>query len=194
MPMAFHRQRGALMIEVLITIFILAIGLGGLMAMQSQLQKSEVETYQRTQALMLAQDMADRIAANRDNAADYAIGAEDDPASIGGEPCPAVPVPSTLQQRDRAEWCNALQGAGESQAGANVGALINGRGCVHEIDGGKEYVVTVVWQGLTPISSPTNICGEDDPNPFDGSVESGCINDLCRRAFTTVVRFGDLTL
>jgi type IV pilus assembly protein PilV len=187
-------QRGALMIEVLITIVILAIGLTGLLLMQTRLQKSEVEAYSRTQALMLANDMADKIAANRANAANYVIGAVDNPASVGGGACPAVPDPSTLQQRDTAEWCSTLKGAAEVQGGTNVGALIGGRGCVYAVDGGQEYVVTLVWQGLTPISSPTIICGKEAPNPFDGSVESGCQNDLCRRSYTTVVRLGDLTL
>lgn len=180
------------MIEVLITIVIVAIGLGGLMQMQGRLQKSEVESYQRTQAVMLANDMANRISTNRANAAGYVIGAEDDPASMGAAACPAVPSPSTLAQRDMAEWCNALKGAAEVQSATNVGALIGGRGCVYELLAEREYLVTVVWQGLTPISSPTIICGKEAPNPFDGSADSGCENDLCRRSFTTVVRFGTL--
>ena len=46
-------QRGALMIEVLVTIVICVIGLWGLTKVQSRLQMSEVESYQRSQALML---------------------------------------------------------------------------------------------------------------------------------------------
>jgi len=184
-------QRGALMIEVLVTIVIVAIGLTGLLLMQTRLQKSEVEAYQRTQALMLANDMANRISTNRANAAGYVIGGTGDPASTGvGSVCPVVPVPSTLQQRDLAEWCNALQGAAEVQSATRVGALIGGRGCVYELFGGTEYMITVVWQGMTPISSPPVICGEESPNPFDGGAE--CVNDLCRRSFTTVVRLGIL--
>ena len=46
------------MIEVLVTIAIVIIGLLGLLQLQTQLHKSEVESYQRTQALMLLEDMA----------------------------------------------------------------------------------------------------------------------------------------
>ena len=183
-------QRGALMIEVLITIVIVAIGLGGLMLMQSRLQKSEVEAYQRTQALMLINDMVNRISANRADAASYAIGAEDDETSIGGGVCPTASA--TLQERDRAEWCNALKGAAERESGNSVGALIGGRGCVYELAGGREYLVTVVWQGLTPISSPTVICGKEAPNPYDGPAGSDCVDDLCRRSLSTVIRLGTL--
>lgn len=178
------------MIEVLITIVIVAIGLLGLFSMQSRLQQSEVESYQRTQAMMLLNDMASRISANRANAADYVTGPSDDPASLGGTPCPTANA--TLQERDRAEWCDQIQGAAEVQSGANVGALINGRGCVYERFGGAEYQVTVVWQGLSPINSPNIICGKESPNPFDGPAGSSCVDDKCRRVVTTSVRLGEL--
>jgi type IV pilus assembly protein PilV len=185
-------QRGALMIEVLVTIAILAIGLTGLMQMQSRLQKSEMESYQRTQALMLVNDMASRISTNRADAASYVIGDPTDPTSIGDVTidCPtADPTSDTVQEVDRAEWCNALKGASERQGTSNVGALIGGRGCVYELADadGVEYMVSVVWQGLTPISAPSVICGKEPTNPYD-RVGSECVNDLCRRAVTTIVR------
>ena len=42
------------MIEVLVTIVICVIGLWGLTEVQARLQMSEMESYQRSQALMLA--------------------------------------------------------------------------------------------------------------------------------------------
>jgi type IV pilus assembly protein PilV len=175
------------MIEVLVTIVILAIGLLGLMNMQGRLQRSEVESYQRTQALMLLQDMASRIEVNRADTSSYVIGDPNDPASIGsGSTCPTAVA--TLQERDRKEWCEALQGAGETEGGTNVGAMIGGRGCVYELFGGAEYQVTVAWQGLGPISSPSVICGKGN---YDAA-GTECINDLCRRSVTTIVRLGDL--
>jgi type IV pilus assembly protein PilV len=191
---ATHRcpapQQGGLLIEVLVTIVILAIGLLGLMQMQGRLQKSEVESYQRSHALMLANDMATRISANRSNADSYIIGDPNDPTSLGGDPCPAGST--TVQEVDRAEWCNALQGASEVQSSDNVGGLINGRGCIYELVEDEEYMVTVVWQGLTPISAPPVICGRESPNPYDGPAGSDCVDDLCRRYVTTIVRLGNL--
>lgn len=188
-------QRGALMIEVLLTIVIIIIGLLGLMQMQGRLQKSEVESYQRSQALLLAKDMASRISTNRANASDYTIGDPNDPTSIGGTTCPTAV--STLQERDEREWCLALQGASESLSGEDVGGLINGRGCVYSLSGGREYQISVVWQGLTPIPvDPNNpgynkvICGMESPNPYDNGAQ--CTDDACRRTLTTVVRLGTL--
>src|SRR6185312_14583430 len=59
------RHAGYLMIEVLITVFILAIGLLGVVGLQARAEQAETDSYERTQALILLQDMADRISANR---------------------------------------------------------------------------------------------------------------------------------
>lgn len=187
------RQRGALMIEVLITIVIVLIGALGLIQMQSRLQKSEVESYQRTQAMILVNDMANRISANRANADSY-LTAGLDPAFLGGTAddwdCGTIGT-ADLTETDYTEWCEALQGAGEAQGGSSVGALIGGRGCVQSL-GTNQYLVSVVWQGMTPISAPpANVsCGA---NLYDDAT-TDCVNDLCRRYVTTVVRLADLDL
>lgn len=170
------------MIEVLVTIVILVIGLLGLAGLQARLQSSEMEAYQRAQALVLLSDMASRIATNRVNAASYVTTT---PLGVGMA-CPTGT--STPQQVDAGQWCNALQGAAETSSGNKVGAMVGGRGCVEGLGSG-EYLVTVAWQGLTPISAPPSsvTCGQ---NLYNGS---HCTEDRCRRAITTVVRIGDLT-
>ena len=70
--------------------------------------------------------------------------------------------------------------------------MIGGRGCVESI-GSSQYMVTVTWQGLVPISAPpaSVTCGQ---NAYDGSsAGANCINDLCRRAITTIVNIATLT-
>jgi type IV pilus assembly protein PilV len=179
-------QRGTTLIEVLVTLVILAIGLLGLAGLQTRLQASEMEAYQRAQALMLLNDMANRIATNRANAASYAIAVT---SPLGaGMTCPTTTA--TRQEIDRGEWCNALQGAGESDSGGNsVGAMVGGRGCVEAL-AGNEFLITVAWQGLTPLSAPpaSVACGGTS---YDGG--AGCTGGLCRRTVTTIVRIGDLT-
>jgi type IV pilus assembly protein PilV len=59
------RQGGFSLIEVLVTIGILMVGLLGLAALQTNATMAEMEAYQRSQALVLVQDLADRIAANK---------------------------------------------------------------------------------------------------------------------------------
>ncbi|HJV73070.1 MAG TPA: type IV pilus modification protein PilV [Noviherbaspirillum sp.] len=180
-------QRGTTMIEVLVTIVILAFGLLGLVGLQSRLQVSEMEAYQRSQALILLEDMANRISTNRNNAASYVTGA-DNPVGTGNT-C-TVNTGSARQVQDRCEWSNALQGAAELSGTSKVGALIGGRGCVESLGSG-EYLVTVAWQGMGPISAPpaSVACGKD---LYNGAANSACVNDRCRRALTTIVRIAGL--
>lgn len=180
-----HRQCGTSMIEVLVTIVILAIGLLGLAGLQARLQSSEMEAYQRTQALILLNDMANRITTNRANAVNYVTGT---PLGVGATNCNDT---SDRQKTDASEWCNALQGAAETTGGNKVGAMVGGRGCVENLGGG-EYLITVAWQGMAPISAPpaSVACGQ---NLYNGAAGSSCTGDLCRRAITTVVRIGNLT-
>jgi type IV pilus assembly protein PilV len=176
------QERGASMIEVLVTMVIIAFGLLGMAGLQMRMQTSEMESYQRSQALLLLNDMANRIAANRGNAAAYVTGA----AGLGaGNACPAANA--TTVQQDIQQWCQALQGAGEVSGATSVGAMVGGRGCVEAMGG--DYMVTVVWQGLLPISAPPASvdCGATQYNDT-----SSCKNELCRRAVTTVVRIATL--
>lgn len=180
-------HRGFSMIEVLVTIAIIAFGLLGIAGLQVRLQMSEMESYQRSQALLLLNDMANRIAVNRNNAASYVTTA----ANPLGEGMVCPTTTTTVAQRDLGEWCNALQGAGETtDSGATkVRVLIGGRGCVESV--GSDYLVTVVWQGRTPISAPpTSVaCGANSYNAASGSL---CVDDLCRRPVTTLVRIAAL--
>jgi type IV pilus assembly protein PilV len=159
--------------------------------LQARVQVLQIESYQRAQALMLLNDMAGRVANNRNNAAAYATGTTGSPTPVGyGMTCPAT---STTNRRDAdvSEWCNALQGASEMQGTSNVGAMVGGRGCVEDLTNGT-YLVTVAWQGLVPISAPPAgvACGL---NSYDGGTGSSCVGDLCRRVVTTVVQIADLT-
>lgn len=180
-------QRGTSLLEVLVTIVILAIGLLGLAGLQTRLQSSEMEAYQRSQALILLNDMASRIATNRANAATYVTTS---PLGVGM----TCPTGTSTQLIDAGQWCSALQGAAETLGTSSVGAMVGGRGCIEKVAGTAgepvgEYRVTVAWQGLAPISAPPAdiTCGQ-------GSYNGGtaCVNDLCRRTVTTVVRIGDL--
>lgn len=170
------------MIEILVTLVIMAFGLLGMVGLQARLQVSEIEAYQRSQALLLLNDMANRIATNRTAAAAYVTG-----TTYGANMnCPTTST-STVQ-RDLRDWCQGLQGAGETDPGANNrGAMVGGRGCV-ELNADGDYMVTVAWQGMTPISAPpaSVACGQGQYNG------ANCLSDLCRRVVTTIVRIATL--
>lgn len=185
--LAARKQAGFLMIEVLITMFILLIGLLGVVGLQARAQQAETESYQRSQALMLLRDMADRMNANRNNVASYATAS---PLGTGATlDCSA---PSTTVEIDKCAWHLALLGAAETSGGTCssatpdncVGAMLGARGCVSELDAAnKIYLIQVVWQGLSPTAAP--------PSSVDcGSGDYGA--EELRRAVTTVVQIGNL--
>ena len=180
-------QQGTSLLEVLVTMVILAIGLLALAGLQARLHVLQIESYQRAQALILLQDMTSRVVNNRYAAAGYVTAA---PLGPTGADCPTTTA--TRQEADATEWCNEIVGASETDTGGGaVGAMVGGRGCVEAL-GGDEYLLTVAWQGLAPISAPpaSVTCGEGD---YDGGVGSQCVNDLCRRVVTTVIRIPTLT-
>lgn len=190
---AEHSQRGVSMIEVLVTMVILAFGLLGMAGLQVRLQSSEMESYQRTQALLLLDDMKSRMESNRLQAALYDEGAPLATPVGAGMVCPVVSATSTRVELDLKEWCDAMQGAGESAGGGKVGAMVGGRGCVEDLGlgpaGEKRFRVSVAWQGLTPVSVPVESCGAGS---YNGTAGATCQGDLCRRVVSTMIRMANL--
>lgn len=180
-------MRGVSLIEVLVTVVILAIGLLGLAGLQVRLQSSELESYQRAQALILLEDMANRLSANRANAATY-VTTGTDPLGVGDNQ--PVLCSGSGQSFDVCQWSNALKGANEqSSSSTNVGAMIGARGCIEDLGTGDQFIITVVWQGMTPLSASISNCGA---GLYDGDSGTNCVNDLCRRAMSTIVRIANL--
>ena len=177
---------GFSLIEVLVALVITALGLLGLAALQAKLQLSGIESYQRAQALLLVQDMGDRIATNRKNAGAYVttsgtLGTGDTPASD----CSTL---TTIALRDRCEWSKTLQGAAEKAGTEQRGAMTGARGCVQDL-GNASYLVSVAWQGLIPLAAPAGVtCGAG----LYGASGTPCADDKCRRAVSTIVRIGTL--
>ena len=142
---------GFSLIEVLISVVLLAIGLLGLAALQSRAAMASIEAYQRTQGLLLARDIAERIAANKPDAARYA--GDDYGAGAATAVCPASPG----VDRDLCVWANALRGASEQLGGQSAGTLSGGRGCIRQ-EAPDRFRIVVTWQGLFPTSAPATDC------------------------------------
>lgn len=180
-PLGRTASRGASLIEILVSILIMTFGVLGLAALQAKAQKSELESYQRQQALILVEDMASRIAANKnqDNslAASYVT-----TAPLGTGDTSDCSAPTTNQQRDSCEWSGVLKGSSATQGSSKLGAMINARGCVTEIIANLEYRVDVVWQGLNPTVAPASTCGQDLYDSED-----------TRRAVSMTVRMANLS-
>jgi type IV pilus assembly protein PilV len=153
------RMHGVTMIEVLITIVILTIGLLGVAGLQARMQLAEVESYHRSHAIVLLQDIVARVAANRRNAMNYVTG-----APLGSGNALQNCIGLTGSALDLCQWNNALLGAAEtSSGGQQVGAMIGARGCITNVSATmpREFTVAVVWQGVSPTVAPTaTTCGQ----------------------------------
>lgn len=156
-------QSGFSMIEVLVTLTILLVGLLGLAGTMMHGHRSEAESYQRAQALVLMQDMVARINANRQVASCYAFTTD----AAGGGPYlgtsatarPSCVAGTALQNalaiQDMEEWNDLLLGAAEmTNARANIGAMNGARGCVSFNALTGIYQVSVAWQGLGATATP----------------------------------------
>ena len=157
-------QRGTTMIEVLVTMVILAFGLLGLIGLQGKMQLASFEAYQRAQAVVLLTDMVDRLNANRLTADNFVSASVFGTGLTDASPCPAAVGPA----RDQCEWSVALKGASETLSSANIGAIAGARGCIARIQAPDAtpgvcapgiYLVTVAWQGMNSSVAPSATCG-----------------------------------
>lgn len=166
------RHGGDTLMEVLVTLFILAIGLLGFIALQAKIHSVDAEAYARAQAILLLSDMTDRI-----NARSGAISA--DPALAPGYAMADIGIGAAADctaaaagaARDLCEWGNALRGTAEAgSGGGSVGAMLGARGCIELLQVPDAtagvctpaiFRVTVAWQGMTKTSIPAITCGQN---------------------------------
>jgi len=189
------RAAGFTMLEVLISLLIVVFGLLGLIGLQTQAQVTEFESYQRAQALVLVNDMADRIAFNRGmDAAGYVIGwrcytYSTDPQRYLGASNTVAPAcadasvvgdPRTRADADLAAWNSLLQGAAETvtATGDRVGGLLGARGCITRDAATGVIRVSVAWQGMAPTVASADTCA---------TTQYGANDALRRVVFTEVV-------
>ncbi|MFC5511974.1 type IV pilus modification protein PilV [Massilia jejuensis] len=161
------RQRGVSLIEVLVTMVVLAFGLLGLAAFQSKAQIGSIESYQRAQAAVLLQDMQSRLSGNSANAAGYLTTA---PLGTGDTLATDCSKEAAGSARDKCEWSAALKGAAEKRDNVPGGAMQGARGCVTQVQVKNEaagvctpavYLVSVAWQGLHATRAPAQACGKN---------------------------------
>jgi type IV pilus assembly protein PilV len=189
------RQAGFTMLEVLVSLLITVIGLLGLIGLQAQAQVSEFESYQRAQALILVNDMADRIAFNRGiDASGYVIGWRcyaytTDPQRYLGTTNTVAPAcadaailgdPKTRADADLAAWNDLLQGSAETvtASATRVGGLLGARGCITRDAATGVIRVSVAWQGMAPTVASADTCA---------TTKYGANDALRRVVFTEVV-------
>jgi type IV pilus assembly protein PilV len=159
----------------MVTVLLLAIGLLGLLGMQTRATAAEFESYQRGQAIALARDMQARLFSARGIAPgflDPAVSSLDGSIFVGSGTEAAsfadadgncrAPVAGDLASFAAAQacaWGRELQGASMRDGADAIGAMAGARGCLIRIEPPQQnaladiYVV-IVWQGIEPRTDP----------------------------------------
>ncbi len=163
-PPRYARQHGTSLVEVLVTLVILAFGLLGVAGLQAKMSLAEMESYQRSQAILALTEMTERMNANAAQATSYL-----NAGTIGTGPPADCTAIAAGPNRDLCEWGNSLKGASEQKSAANVGGMVGAVGCITQLQAFNPalgvcsagiYQVSVAWQGMSPTATPALACGQ----------------------------------
>ena len=130
-----NKQNGFSMLEALVAMVIISLGMLGIAGIIANSLKVNQGAQTRSQASWLANDIIDRMRANRTTAegGDYALGG-----------CNALPAGGTIATDDLNQWCAALAAVLPSGTGAvNVAAT--------------EVTVTVQWDDATRLAADATV-------------------------------------
>ncbi len=215
------RQSGFSMVEVLVTLVILMVGLMGLAGLMMHSQRSEMESYQRVQALSLLEDMVSRINANRKAATCYKYTGNTGTPFLGTSSVLAAPTVAASQctsgaitavypsmpaaaatlaaqtaVADLNAWNSALLGAAETLNANNVGAMVGARGCV-SYDSTQELInpntlATIPGSGIYTISIAWQGLGKTFQNTSQLCGSGNYGDELMRRVVSVTLRVASL--
>ena len=170
-------QSGFTLIEALVAAFILAVGIMGIVSLLSLSKVSQHASIQRVRAVVLADDILERIRRNPAGISVYNIGlsAPLGDASRGTEPVPnchsATCSKTELAAHDLWTWERLLDGASAivTDGGAPTVGLSDVSACIDfTADDGRQNTgivdVVIQWQGLQEtadaVISAGTVCGD----------------------------------
>ena len=171
------KQSGFTLIEVLVTFFVISIGLLGFIALQVNVMNNAVETYQRAQVINLLESMTARMRVNADAA--YQGEYVDNSINLGKIPQVGCGNLATIAKRDLCEFNNELNSGNDYTKGnhAPAGSL----GCIKEIPNTQSgryraFRIEIVWPGQgTGVTTIALDCGFDQ---IDEKYRRGLFRDV----------------
>lgn len=163
---------GFTLLEVLITVVIVALGLLGLGALHVRAMRDTTNAYLRSEATILTQDMADRIRANpvclidcndlykitlkNDNSFDtYKIKTQIAKNCVPAGEKKVCKIKDELAEADKAQWSVAV-----------ANRLPGGRAKI-TLQGENAWEITVYWDARVDPKKPESNCPDPDPDNPD---------------------------
>lgn len=104
-----NKQAGVGLIEIMVAVLVLGIGILGIASTQIISLQMNTQSQNRSQAVLLAEDILDRIRANSDNPGAYAL-AQGNAQGADNGACDTsfVPANASVSANDIAAWENSL--------------------------------------------------------------------------------------
>ncbi len=137
MSISINKNDGFSLLEVLVAVIVFSIGLLGLAALQMSGLKDNQSAYFRTEATVMAYDMADRMRLNRAvaEAGGYNLAITDN-----------APGGTTLVDTDRATWLTTI---------ANTLPVGDGSIALTTVSGKQIITITIQWDDSRATSGST---------------------------------------
>jgi type IV pilus assembly protein PilV len=167
--------RGFSLLELLVTMVVLAVGLLGIGLMQATALGFTKSAYWRTQAMLLSSDIADRIRANESSAASYVTTVHPTALNTAGVACIAGTACAgpAMAASDIADWSNRIfkefaGGEGQILSAASTAVACPGQAVTTVPDGFMRVVMT--WgeaYGLSAVENRTGGAAGGDCYQFD---------------------------
>jgi len=161
-----QKQKGAGLVEIMVSVVVATTSVLGIMELQMVMQSQHTESYQKAQAMMMLDSMVDNLISNRDVAQCYVItvaGSGAPYAGVGNSTtfaCTGVGNTSTraIADRDLAIWDSLLKGNSETLGSSSVGGVIGARGCITYDVTADLYSLSISWQGLEDTVVNSDLC------------------------------------
>lgn len=171
------RNQGFGLIEILITVFVVAVGLLAAASLQLNTKRANYDSVQRTTASALAQDIIERMRANPEQRDAYLVDGTSGISAPSPNCLQASCTPAQMAVFDLWQWSQALSGASEQQGAEATGGLVSPHGCISAGANCGSYTVAIAWRGVTPLPEPDGSTSADDPSLNSCGTASGLYDD-----------------
>lgn len=160
-----HRQQtGFTLIEILVTVFVIGLGLLAVAGLQIIGKKTAFDAAQRTLAAQATQDILARMRANAGAVSSYltanAVALNAPAVNCASSAC----TPAQLAAWDLHRWGRQLaEGSERDDLGIATGGLVQPTACILAGTAPGQVRIAIAWRGITPLRASPNPSDPADP-------------------------------